>query len=126
MNPGEMNRGRKPVGAPPTGLRPRFMCNGARSVRHGDRLAACAGGEGGHDRVGGVGEKADGTVGEEPIAAARVQAPEVVAITRVINPPGAKALQRDTRLDRVTPSDDRHGSVQTWILYPGGVHDLSD
>jgi len=62
--------------------------------RDRDDLAAGAGGQRRQDRVGLVAQEADAAVGEEEVGPAAVQAPEVVAVARVVEPAGAEAVAR--------------------------------
>src|SRR5438105_3548956 len=54
---------------------------------HVHDFAAVAGGKGWHNRISRVGKKTNRTVREKPIAAAGVEAPEVIPIARIVQSP---------------------------------------
>src|SRR5438067_1768026 len=94
------------------------------SVRDADGLAAGPRGEGGHDRLGGVAEEPDGTVGEGEVRPAGVRAPEVEHVALVVEPPGAERVRpRRTPVavegaDGVPLSDTEHHLGRAVALLP--------
>ena len=86
----------------------------SKSVRYDDGFAAGPGSEGRHDRVGRIREETHRAVGEKPITAAGVEAPEVVSVAGIVESPRAEMSAPGwAALDVVKPfrRADHHGVI---------------